>query len=100
MEQLIISNNNHDAGDEVSVSTRLARFLEQNVADLVQVLAWWDAVTLTREDYVKATYDAYTTVAPPAADHLMFNGDCSAFKCGNGLFQGELVVATVIPIGS
>lgn len=98
--QLVISDSSYAAGATVTLPNGLVPFAESDIVQIDQVLGWWATQALTREDYLKATYDGYGIGSPPAANHIMFNADCTAFKCGNALFFGELVVASVVPLGS
>jgi len=100
MQNYTLSNDVHMAGEEVAILAGLDRFTEDYVHGPVSVLAWAGVIPLTLAPYNAATYAAYTVVAPPPMDTIMFNADCSAFKCGNNLFFGEQVVALIEPTGS
>lgn len=86
-------------GAEATVLTEVPEFTEDFVGEIFIDDPWWGVVPLTREDYVEATYDAYTAALPPAWATIMFNSDCTAFKCGSGVWWGALW-AYMYPVGS
>ena len=86
-------------GDEATILAGVGgKFCEKYIADVYLYDPWWGTLPLTVETYVEATYDLYTAAAPPAFDHIMFNSDRSAFKCGSGNWWG-LIQALVLFYG-
>lgn len=82
-------------GDEATILTDVPDFPEKYIGEVYLSDPWWGSLPLTVEAYVAATYDGYDAATPPAWDHIMFNADRSAFKCGSGNWWG-LIQAYVL----
>lgn len=98
-ELVVLTKDPYIAGVEVTIIPQSKGFREEDITEIYIDDPWWGVVDLTREDYVAATYAAYTAAAPPAGTNIMFNADRSAFKCGIGLWWGK-VMALVTPVGA
>ena len=99
MELVCLTNVPFMAGDATSKLAEAPQFAEDSVGEIFLDDPWWGVIPLTVVPYVAATYAAYTVAAPPAWGEIMFNADCSAFKCGTPIWWGKLM-AYVIPKGS
>jgi len=82
------------AGVETNVLSDIPAFTEDCVGTIYLDDPWPGVVPLTVVDYDEVTYATFNTV-----DSIMFNADCTAFKCGNDLWWGKLM-AYLIPVGS
>ena len=99
MELVCLTNVPFMAGVATAKLAEVPQFTEDCVGAIFLDDPWWGVMPLTVEPYVAATYAAYTVALPPAWGQIMFNGACSAFKCGTALWWGKLM-AYVIPKGS
>lgn len=94
MKRLIcLCNTPFAPGDEVEVLDDAPGFTEECVGEIYVDDPWWGVVPLTVVAYDADTYPTFNTWGS-----IMFDEDCSHFRCGTPVWWGSLM-AYVIPIG-
>lgn len=99
-ELVCLTKDPYIPGAGVTIIPQSKYFREEDITELFIDDPWWGTIDLTREDFVAATYAAYTVAAPPAWGVIMFNFLRTAFKCGSAPFWGGKVMGFVTPVGS
>jgi len=89
-----LTNAPFAAGAQVTVLSAVGEFQEEHVGEVFIDDAWWGTIPLTVVPYDSATYPTFNTWGS-----IMFDADCTHFRCGNPCWWGVLW-AYVIPKGA
>ena len=95
MKLYCLTNAPFMAGVETNNLSEVPAFTEDCVGEIFIDDPWWGVIPLTVVDYDATTYATFNVWGS-----IMFNADCSAFKCGTVPFWGGKIMAYLIPIGS
>lgn len=95
MKSLVcLRNTPFIAGAEAAVLSDVPEFAEDHVGEIFIDDPWWGVMTLTVVPYSSVTYPTFNTWGS-----IMFDADCTHFRCGTALWWGALW-AYVIPKGA
>lgn len=86
MELYCLCNTPFAAGTEVAVLSDVPTFAEDGVGSIYVDDPWWGVIPLTRQDYDAATYATFNNWG-----EIMFDADCSHFRCGTPVWWGKLM---------